>query len=456
MQSVLRPIRQLSAGFTLIEVGLASIVSAIMMASALLFIADYLQGQRAQALGESLFALNQAVNSYETRFSVQLANNQPVSIPGYANVVNSYAPTTTELFELGLLPNQTPQGSYGIKINSTLSAGTPTGLVWMSQPFVNRAGEVDQSLAGLAMTAAGGDAGMSTVSNPTQIVGADNWSATNPVGTQPGILAMRNGAGSGAYLRLDGSTPMQGSINMNNNNVTGANSVSTSTLTASTATTGTLTATTATATTLSATNTTTGTLTANSTNTGTLTASSNISAGGSFTAAGAIYAGTGITTAGDLQAAGNVQASGSLEGAQVVPTGTAQAGWGCSPSGAILRDPSGNLLSCVNGVWTTPNAQDIINLSNSITNLSNSLSNTINGNTANLQNQVNGLSGSIAGLQSQIASLASNSSGNLGAHGGVVNITAGEVSGAPCGGFIVYYADGTGQVLMPWAGCSWN
>ena len=463
MSPTLRNKNHTSAGFTLVEVGLAAIISAIMMASALLFIADYLQGQRAQALGQSLFALNQAINSYETRFSVQLANSQPVSIPGYANVANPYSPTTVELFELGLLPNQTPQGNYGIKINSTMSAGTPSGLVWLSQPFLNRAGEVDQSLAGLAMTAAGGDAGMSTQANPAQIIGADNWSATNPVtGTPAGILAMRNGAGSGAYLRLDGSTPMQGSINMNNNSVTGANTVSTGTLTATTTSTGTLSATTATATNLSATNTTTGTLTATTTNTGTLTASGNIAANGSFSAAGTVYAGTGITTSGSLQAAGNIQASGALQGSELVPTATAAAGVGCSPAGAILRDPSGNLLSCVNGVWSTPNAQDIVNLSNSITNLTN----VINGDSSSLQNEVNSLSGSIAGLQglygtvsglqSQISALANNSSSSQGPHGAVVNITAGEGAGAPCGGFIVYYADGTGEVVMPSAGCSWN
>jgi hypothetical protein len=46
--------------------------------------------------------------------------------------------------------------------------------------------------------------------------------------------------------------------------------------------------------------------------------------------------------------------------------------------------------------------------------------------------------------------------GQPGAHGFVVSVDAGESSGAPCGGFIVHYSDGSSSVQMPDAGCDWH
>ena len=256
----------------MIEIGIAAVLGAMLTSGALLFISDYLQGQAAQAQGQALFAINQAVNSYESKYSVQLANNQPIAIPGYANVANIYQPTLAELYELNLLPNSTPSGHYGIQVGRTLTGGVPSGLVWISTPFLNNAGEVDQSLAGAAMLAAGGDAGMSTQANPAQIAGIDNWSAPNPVSGNPaGILAMRNGAGSGAYVRLDGSTPMQGSLNLNGNNVTGGGTLAATSVTASNVSANSITAANLNSTSVTASNVTASTV----------TTSGNISAGGS-------------------------------------------------------------------------------------------------------------------------------------------------------------------------------
>ena len=208
-------------GFTLVEVGIAAVLMAMLMGGALLFIADYLRGQYAQAQGQALFTFNTAVNAYEQKYTANLANNTAIAVPGYANVANIYAPTATELFHLGFLTNATPDSMYGVKINTTLTNGVPVGLSWLTTPFRNLQGSLDQALAGEAMQAAGGDAGMSTLSNALQVVGADGWTATNPVSGQPAaVVAMRSGAGSIAYVRLDGSTPMQGSLNLNNNSIT--------------------------------------------------------------------------------------------------------------------------------------------------------------------------------------------------------------------------------------------
>lgn len=349
-------LRRTPDGFTLIEVGIVSVLSAMMMSSLLLFISDYLRGQQAQATGEALFALNQAVNSYESKYSVQLANNQLISISGYSNVANIYSPTTTELFELGFLQNQTPQGNYGIRISPTLVGGVPSGLVWLAQPFMNQEGEVDQSLAGDAMLAAGGDAGMSTIQNPSQIVGTDGWTMPNPASANPaGIIAMRNGAGSGAYVRLDGSTPMQGPLNMNGNDISNANAVGASTVNTST-------------------------LNVSTINNGTLNNSGNGEFGGNVGVSGSFIAGSvtsptvdasnsltvgsggiqdngGLNTSGNIYSNSSIQANGTIQSnGYLIAQGYAQLGQGCSPNGEIGTDGSQTLF-CQNGVWHTGESQ---------------------------------------------------------------------------------------------------
>jgi prepilin-type N-terminal cleavage/methylation domain-containing protein len=274
------------AGFTLIEVSIASIISAMVMTGALMFISDYLKGQAAQAKGQALITINTALNQYEAKYATQLAANQAITIPGFGSVANIYSPTPTELSELGMLANSTPVGTYGIKISTTMVGGVPSGLVWITSPFVNNQGGVDQSLAGAAMLAAGGDAGMSTIANPAMIVGADGWTATNPAtGTPAGILAMRNGAGSGAYVRLDGSTPMLGSLNMNGNSLLGANTVNAATV-----------------------------------NAATVTASGNIAAAGSLTAQNYITAANYVSSNGNIYAGQNISASGNTSGSTLSAT----------------------------------------------------------------------------------------------------------------------------------------
>jgi type II secretory pathway pseudopilin PulG len=396
--------RQKAAGFTLVEVGIAAVLMAMLVSGVLLLASDYLHGQVAASQGQALATMNTAVNAYEQKYTQNLVNGTAIPVPGYANVANIYAPTPTELFHLGFLSNATPDVIYGTKIGSTLINGEPAGLVWLTTQFTNVQGFPDQSLAGMAMQAAGGDAGMSTLSNTAQVVGADGWTATNPVPGKPAILAMRNGAGSGAYVRLDGSTPMQGSLNINGFNVTNASNVNAANLSAS----GAVSAPTVNATNVSATGlvyaqgglSTGGNVSAS----GSMTASGNITAGGAlFTGTSAIYsdgwntivrnAGGALyvygndgnlkptVTAQVVTPAGNgVQVGGSYyygdgtnsairqngtlyvqnqagTGAANVDlnylhvAGYANVGWGCAPNGMQAQDGSGAPLFCINGVW---------------------------------------------------------------------------------------------------------
>jgi type II secretory pathway pseudopilin PulG len=406
-----------NSGFTLVEVGIVSVLMAVLVAGGLMYAADQLRTSTAQATGTALASLNTAVNAFEAKYSVNLANHTAVPIPGYANVVNPYAPTTTELTELGFLKTSVPGGIYGIAINPTVVNGTPSGMVWAIKPFTDNLGHPSQDLAGAAMISAGGDAAISTLASPSIVAGIDGWSAANPVPNTAAILAMRNGAGSAAYVRLDGSTPMQGSLNLNGNNLTSvnsvaANAVSSGTVTATTANAGTLNSTTlyasqagitnASITNLSTTNLTSQTLTATAIgndvffgtsalysdgwntvirnpgaayiedfngNLRPLVASQLVTTGGNGLQVGSsYYYGDGTNSAirqnGQLlvqNQAGTGAAS--IDAARVTAeeyvqiNGGAGAGSGCAPNGLIGRDGAGAPLFCINGVWTSPSAQ---------------------------------------------------------------------------------------------------
>ena len=406
--SLKRAITIKNAGFTLVEVGIAAVLGAMLMGSALMLVADQLRMSSAQASGEALATLNTAVSEYEAKFAINLANHTAVPIPGYANVGNPYAPTTTELFELGFLKTPVPTNIYGVSISQTVTNGTPSGMVWIIQPFTNNLNQPSLDLAGAAMIAAGGDAAFSSTLSPTVVEGADGWTAANPETNTPAVVAMRNGAGSAAFVRLDGSTPMQGSLSFNNYNLTnvgtlGASTGSiTGTLTTGALTTGSVAA-------GSGGISSTGNIASNGTLSGsTLTATAQgndvffgssalysdgwntvirntggalyvqdfsgnakpvvasqlITPGGNGVQIGssnyygdstnsAIYQNGSlfVQTPGGAYApinAGNINANGILVSYQYQTAGT-----GCSPNGAIANSGSGPLF-CINGVWAAP------------------------------------------------------------------------------------------------------
>ena len=83
--------------------------------------------------------------------------------------------------------------------------------------------------------------------------------------------------------------------------------------------------------------------------------------------------GGSIQSDGDMNAAGNASVNGGVYtnylqtngrlsvGEFAMFNGVANAGWGCSPSGLQGRDPSGGLLSCVNGVWSSSGLTGTVN-----------------------------------------------------------------------------------------------
>lgn len=374
------------------EVGIASVLMAMLVSGALLLAADQFRTSAAQASGTALASLNTAVNQYESQFANNLSQHTAVPIPGYGNVANPYAPTPLELKELGFLKTDVPSGQYGISINTTVLNGTPSGMVWLMKQFTDYQGRPSQDLAAAAMLSAGGDAAISTLATPSIVSGADGWSTTNPQTNTAAILAMRNGAGSAAYVRLDGSTPMQGDLSFNGHNASNINTVNAATVSAASVSGSTVTGTNMSATNLAATNITGNTLRS----TGALYFGTSVifadgwnsilqNAGGALyveTTSGALAptvssqfiapAGNGVQVGaayyyGDswnsavrqngtfyVQNLGGGTADANVNNLTangfIYVGGWANNGWGCSPNGAIGRDGDGPLF-CVDGVW---------------------------------------------------------------------------------------------------------
>jgi hypothetical protein len=340
------------AGFTLVEVSIAAVLGAAIAALFLSVQADNLHNQVAQNQGQLLSTINNSVNGYLAANYTALVNH--TAIPG---VVNPYAPTLAELSSLGFL--STPYsaqnlygGSYAVSLSLVPSGCISIncnvgGLVALTTPVLDNQGRVDISAAGAAMLAAGGDAGMSSSTSPGVITGAGgSWTATNPVGSVAGVVAMRNGylsSSFASFVRRDGSLSMTGNLNLGSNSITNTNTVSAGTVSATTVNASAVGSNSVSTTTLSA-----SSIGANSTNTGTLaatTASLSSVTSGNISNSGTVS--TNAVSSNTVNSTGRIATSEYLQVSGYAPVG----GW-CSTPGLVAQDGSGGLLSCVNNQWS--------------------------------------------------------------------------------------------------------
>jgi hypothetical protein len=149
-------------------------------------------------------------------------------------------------------------------------------------------------------------------------------------------------------------------------------------------------------------------ISANTMNANGITSNGNLAVGAAITA-NTVNA-NGITSNGDSYTAGNQTVNGVLTARNVVNLpALAYDGYGCSGN-AITTDPNGHILSCQAGVWRASTT------TNNVTN---------NYPTTYVYQEPSGR-----------------------------YVTS--VGGGPCGGFIVYYSDGSRGTVMTSAGCSWN
>lgn len=243
-------------GFTLLEVLLAIGVSLSIGAVALTELRRDNESKQAKAVGQQSAMVGKALNTYlalQYNHIVSLNNSPGVGSaedPGprfcTANVttVNGNPAsictiTTDTLVRSGLLPTSfSGRNAFGaeydiyIRVVGSSPNWIVEGLVVTDQPYTTGGGN-RYDLLGQAMQEAGADSGMTrTLANTVEGLNGtwrDNvWPSithdgvTYPGVNQLGLLAHRAGYGSSgyaAYLRLDGTTPMTGKLDMDSHNI---------------------------------------------------------------------------------------------------------------------------------------------------------------------------------------------------------------------------------------------
>lgn len=392
------------SGFMLLDAFIALGLTLSIAASVYWLYARYQHINQAIAQANNLTTVSNASGTYMTVYFTPLVNGTAVT-----GVANEYAPTISELVGLGLLPSTfSATNNYGGGYTVAVSK-VPSGCVAPSCDLSSLANltnaitdpitkTVDTVALGSAAQAAGGNAGYSTPSVPGTISGLQGaWSAPNPAGSVAGILAMRAGYGSSGmaqFTRRDGSAPPTANWNMNNYSVTGINALGSTTLaTSGAAAIGGALNVTGQTTTAGITNngalTNTGNETVSGTlgvsgqtttkgisNTGTLANSGNMTNTGSLTNSGAVSVGstlsvTGATTTNGITNTGNINNSGDVITGRLDLTTIVVAGTPCMGlDGYQAATAAGSIASCINNIWTTPNATTAVSPPCSTTTLS--------------------------------------------------------------------------------------
>jgi hypothetical protein len=321
------------------------------------------------------------------------------------------SPTIAELQQNGFMPTgyaATNPSNLAFTVNITLSncpgVGCQLPATITSTPYRDSQGNVRNDLMSYAVAAAGLDGGQALVGSPGQYTGSGrSWSMPNG-SNQAGSLVMRAGMLTTGYVdtlpyyKTDGSRPLTGTMNANGQGIVGAANVQTSSLNATNATVNVqLIARQATVT---------GVLTTSALNAANASVGQNLAVGNTITANTATV--NGLTNNGDSYTAGNQTINGVLNARNVVNLpALAWEGWGCGANG-VTTDPNGQILSCQAGIWKA--ATSTVNNYYPTTYV------------------------------------------NQSPTGGWVT----KITGGPCGGFVVYYADGTSSTVMTTAGCDWG
>ncbi|WP_157721074.1 hypothetical protein [Burkholderia ubonensis] len=182
---------------------------------------DMLAEQMA-AQGDIVRDIGNSINGqYLSKYYSNLVNG--TGVPG---VANAYAPTMAELQAINVLPaGLATTSAYGTPYVVSL-AKIPAACVAPNCDVggvVYIAGAITDPSTGNPMPlgdgagSIGGDGGYSDLASPGTITGMNGgWSLANPMGGVAGVLAMRVGYGSSgwsAYVRRDGSLPMEGDLN---------------------------------------------------------------------------------------------------------------------------------------------------------------------------------------------------------------------------------------------------
>lgn len=382
-------------GFSLIELSIALVVMGMLASTGAYYAKRTMQTSLHTAQAQQMVSVNNGVQTYAVKNYKAIVLGSAVA--GFANPKK---PTIAELQAAKYLgPGFTANGILGGAYNITLSclpaACSATSdiatVVYMTNPiYKSGTTSVDEDGASEVVQKIGADGAYSHSTANDHFVGfggVDWGAATNPT-NKTAVVAIRGGYGSsgwGQFLRLDGSTPMAGTLDMGSNNIGNTATVSaTNVVTA-------------------AGNgvqvgssyyygdSTNSAIRQNGAlfvqnlagsgfaqiNAGTVNSAGEVYAAGWFRTTGdsgwysekwnggwymsdgswvRSYADKNVYTGGQVQA-GSLQSNGRLNANEYIAVGgVAVAGWGCSPNGLIGQDGTGKPLFCQSGVWAGASA----------------------------------------------------------------------------------------------------
>lgn len=221
-------------GSMLIDTALALTVATIALTGQMAQTSEAIDESIAKATGQWAVEYQGGLNGYYSTNGQAIMANQ-----GVAGVANPYAPTIPELVNLGYLPqgfgSKAPNGQvFTSNVTQVCPGGNCTlaGYVYSTSPYKDGTGAVRNDLAGIAMQAAGADAGMTPPGQAGQLVGTGNGWQTPMAGVQVGTLAMRVGSYSATdailsqFYMLNGSRALTGAMNANGNNINSVGNLS--------------------------------------------------------------------------------------------------------------------------------------------------------------------------------------------------------------------------------------
>lgn len=235
--------RRSQSGFSLLEVLLAVSIAIGIGSMHLGQIRRDTENIQTRAVGEQLRMVGNALNHYIVLNYGNLGAMSSVAAPGTADDPGPRSCdagtgictiTSDTLLRMGLVPSSfSGRNAFGatyeyyIRVQGSDPNYRIDGIVVTNQPY-NLGGQPRFDLIGQALLVAGADSG-TTRSSPTRVDGFNGaWAEDNYPINQLGLLAYRAGYGTSdysSYLRLDGSTPMRGDLNMQNPNGTRNNIV---------------------------------------------------------------------------------------------------------------------------------------------------------------------------------------------------------------------------------------
>ena len=361
----MKKLSKIQGGYSALALLAGLSIVAITQVGAAKYAINTAQRSEGTVAGATVGEINRAVATYVFNFGANILGNTAIPLPAGGSVVNPRSPSVADLQALVGLNGNTPAtakngGSYVVAIQNG-----PAGCLGLTcnlqfQTYVDRAFTDDSGnyygrMLEAAIASNPGDVGVSQPDTPTLVRGP-NWTFANPLGATSGVLMAVGGTGASVYAHfvrvndtrdpdLKGKLSVVGDV-ATNGSMSAVGDISTAGGRAKLRSDG--------------------WVQGNSglySPTGSAYLGGDVSAGGSLAAGGDVTS-FGVVRATQIQASsgaklgsdGNVTAPGGT--LKLAVGGTAYAGWGCGTTGQITTAPSGDVLSCMGGIWSTASSSD--------------------------------------------------------------------------------------------------